>query len=204
VRRDAADPSTPTLPASTSAVPIACPISIDPTHACSSSQLPPPDPPPASQRLPPSTPSHSYEQMSFSIVELKEAITKVEESIAKLQTEINALQTEINALQPQITEATEKALKSGDDKEYWREEKQTLRNKEQTLRNKDNHLCARLTELEKQKGHLLAQSAGGSQVGLPAAIACFPPTPRAFLPTTRFVRGGLWPRVWVGQRRVPV
>eukprot|EP00327_Prymnesium_parvum_P008511 CAMPEP_0182818944 /NCGR_PEP_ID=MMETSP0006_2-20121128/12306_1 /TAXON_ID=97485 /ORGANISM="Prymnesium parvum, Strain Texoma1" /LENGTH=537 /DNA_ID=CAMNT_0024945467 /DNA_START=396 /DNA_END=2009 /DNA_ORIENTATION=+ len=101
--------------------------------------------------------------MSFSIVELKEAITKVEESIAKLQTEINALQTEINALQPQITEATEKALKSGDDKEYWREEKQTLRNKEQTLRNKDNHLCERLTELEKQKGHLLAQSAGGSQ-----------------------------------------
>jgi len=81
------------------------------------------------------------------------------------------------------------ALESGVDQQYWRK--------------KENHLLARLTELEKQKGHLLAQSAGGSQVGLPAAIACFPPTPRAFLPTTRFVRGGLWPRVWVGQRRVP-
>jgi len=95
------------------------------------------------------------------------------------------------------------ALESGVDQQCWR---MTV----EQLRKKENHLLARLAEQEKrlaeqekQKGHLLAQSAGGSQVGLPAAIACFPPTPRAFLPTTRFVRGGLWPRVWVGQRRVP-
>jgi len=116
--------------------------------------------------------------------------------IAKVTQSVSKVEEEIHALQPQIEEAARKALERGVDQRYWRKTEELLLKEEELLLKQES---LHIVRGEKLKGFLLAQLAGGSLVGISAALPSFS-TACPFPPTTRSVRGGLWLRGWGGQR----